>query len=250
MPTLLPLDRFAPVFEPFIGRKIGVVDGEGNVGDRLLYAATRQLLRKFGLRWTTFHPFYDRPDDVDLDCLLLFAGGSMGSDFLPALRIRQAALATGLPCTILPQSFISPEPGPWERVFVRERDSLTHAPGGILVPDVALGYEFPVPPPPVHERIVCLRLNGHSAFPHKRYPKKFDPAAWCYSPEEYIAFAAQYQHLITDRLHLAIVGLGLGRRVTLLPVSYHKNRSMWETWLKDVGCEWAEGPASPAHPLR
>jgi exopolysaccharide biosynthesis predicted pyruvyltransferase EpsI len=244
MPTLLPLDRFAPVFEPFSGRKIGLVDGEGNVGDRLLYAATRQLLRHFGLKWVTFHPFYDRREDFDLDCLLLFAGGSMGSDFMPARAIRKSALATGLPCSILPQSFITADESslPWERVFVRERASLAHSSGGVLVPDVALGYDFPEPPPPEHGRVVCLRLNGHSAFPKKRYPKKFDPAEWCYSPEQYVDFAAQYRHIITDRLHLAIIGLGLGRRVTLLPVAYHKNRSMYETWLKDLGCEWADTP--------
>lgn len=241
---LISLDRFAPVFEPYRGRKIGLVDGEGNVGDRLLYAATRQLMRHFGMKWVTFHPFYDRAEDFDLDCLLLFAGGSMGSDFDPARRIRLAARQTGLPCTILPQSFVSDDEShlPWERMFVRERASMPFAPGAELVPDVALGFDFPEMPPPKKRRAVCLRRNGHAAFSDERYPRKCDPADFCYSPWQYMEWASQYRHIITDRLHLAIVSLGLGRRTTLLPVTYHKNRSMWETWLKDLGCEWADRP--------
>jgi exopolysaccharide biosynthesis predicted pyruvyltransferase EpsI len=52
--------------------------------------------------------------------------------------------------------------------------------------------------------------------------------------------ATQYKRIITDRLHFAISGLILGRETTILPNSYHKNRSMYETWLRDLGCNFAE----------
>jgi hypothetical protein len=237
---LLPLEKFAHVFEPLAGQTVGVVDGWGNVGDLLLYAATRQLLRAFGICWQTFNPLADAAGDMQLDSLLLFAGGSMGSALArPARVIREAALATGLPCIVLPQSFQTPEPLPYTRVYVRERVSLTCCPNGILAPDLALGYDFPSVPAPVQDQGVFLRLHGESCFPARA---KIDPAVFCHSPQEYIAFVAHYQHIVTDRLHLAITALGLKREVTLLPVAYHKNRSMWETWLRDLGCKWAKAP--------
>lgn len=44
---------------------------------------------------------------------------------------------------------------------------------------------------------------------------------------------------MTDRLHFAIAGLHAGRDVTLLANDYHKNKSMHETWLADLGCRFA-----------
>jgi exopolysaccharide biosynthesis predicted pyruvyltransferase EpsI len=55
-----------------------------------------------------------------------------------------------------------------------------------------------------------------------------------------MALAARYRRIITDRLHCAIAGLHAGREVTLLPNNTHKNRSMHETWLADLGCRFAE----------
>jgi exopolysaccharide biosynthesis predicted pyruvyltransferase EpsI len=35
-----------------------------------------------------------------------------------------------------------------------------------------------------------------------------------------------------------VAGLLLDRKVILLPNSYHKNTSMYETWLADLGCDY------------
>jgi hypothetical protein len=35
----------------------------------------------------------------------------------------------------------------------------------------------------------------------------------------------------------------MGCSVTLLPVAYHKNRAMYDEWLKPLGCKWADHPA-------
>jgi hypothetical protein len=53
-----------------------------------------------------------------------------------------------------------------------------------------------------------------------------------------------FEHIVTDRLHFAIAGLMTGRDVSLLPNGYHKNRSMYETWLEDLGCHWLESADS------
>lgn len=44
-----------------------------------------------------------------------------------------------------------------------------------------------------------------------------------------------YEELDTDRCHVAIVGAVLGKRVTLRPVRYHKNGSVWAASLERRG---------------
>jgi exopolysaccharide biosynthesis predicted pyruvyltransferase EpsI len=231
---LLPIDKFADIFNPLAGKHVAVTDGLGNVGDRLIDAATRQLLKDFGLSWNTVNPFCD---PIEADYVLLAGGGSMGA--WRAATHRNAALASGVPCILLPQSFMDEDDTPFHRAYVREVASLQWRPDGILAPDLALGYDFPETDEPLYEQGLFLRCDGHSMFP--AIPK-VDPCAVCHTVNQYLAVAEKYEHIVTDRLHLAIIALGIGRRATLLPVSYHKNRSMWETWLKDLGCEWADRP--------
>lgn len=235
---LLPLNLFDPVFQPLLGKRVGVVDGIGNVGDFLLYTATRQLLRTYGVEFTTVNlAAGDVPSGVD--CLLLFAGGNMG--YPPCTAIRRQAFETGLPLYQLPQSWILYEQWPFEKVFVREAASQQIYPLATLAPDLALGYDFPEPQPNSHTiplGVFC-RNNGHAMFAGQG---SGDPVDVCHSVEDYCQFAAKYKHVVTDRLHFAITAMGMGCSTTLLPVAYHKNRSMWETWLRDLGCEWQDQP--------
>ncbi len=235
---LLPLTHFAPLFTPLLGRRCGLVDGHGNVGDHLIYLATRQLLDAFGVEWIA-----QRPEDRDpVDVLLLFGGGNLGSRYPKELEIRRQALQRGLPAIVLPQSLMGPEPGPFERVYVRERASLRYCPEGILAPELALGYDHATPVAAPHEAFgLFLRADEERRIPP--VPGASDPTCLCKTPAAYLALAARYAHIVTDRLHFAICGLIQRRRVTLLPNSYHKNRSLWETWLRDLGCEWADHPA-------
>ncbi len=238
---LFPLTAFDPIFAPLRGQRVGVVDGFGNVGDRLIYAATRQLLDAFGIEWTV----YSAHERVSVDTVLLFGGGNMGSRYWRDVGVRRqaakAAAERGIPMVVLPQSWISPEPGPFARAYVRERASLQHCPNGILAPDLALGFDYgPQATSPTAEIGLFLRRDPERAIGFQEGEQ--DPARVCRTPAEYLALAGRYSHIITDRLHFAICGLLNRRRVTLLPNSYHKNRSLWETWLTDLGCEWADDP--------
>ncbi|MFV0445602.1 MAG: iron-sulfur cluster assembly scaffold protein, partial [Planctomycetaceae bacterium] len=174
-----------------------------------------------------------------------FGGGNMGSRYMRELEVRrravQDAVARGIPIVVLPQSWMSPEPGPFARAYVRERASLQHCPNGILAPDLALGYDYePRSTGPTKERGLFLRRDSERRVSFQVGEQ--DPARMCRTPAKYLALASRYSHIITDRLHFAICGLLNRRRVTLLPNSYHKNRSLWETWLADLGCEWANDP--------
>lgn len=241
---LLPLSAFDTLFDPLRGQRLGLVDGFGNAGDRLLQRATRQLLTAFGCDWRVVVPAVDCAATVRENCdrLLLPAGGWMGHAV--GRDLRQAAYAYGLPCTVLPQSFMAAESLPADTVvYVREPASRKYCPSARLCPDLALAYDFPEPSPATAPAALFLRTAEPSLFSHLL---RTDPAADCYGPDEYINRVSPYASVTTDRLHLAIIALGLGREATLLPVTYHKNRSMWETWLQQLGCRWADSPAAVA----
>lgn len=236
---LIPIEEFAPIFESLKGLFVGLVDGHGNVGDQLIYRSTRQLLGKFSIPWVC-QSLYHRPLPVDV--LLLFGGGNMGGLYPEEQKLRRAALSRRIPCILLPQSFSGPEPGNYLRMYVRDRESMRHCPQGLLAPDMALGYQpHEELPEPEHSHGLFLRADDEGLF--RDHPgNRGDPAGIAFPPEDYLRLAARYRSITTDRLHFAICGLIAGRTVTLLPNSYHKNRSMWETWLVGLGCQWREHP--------
>jgi len=232
---LLPASAFAHVFEPLVGRRVGYVRPIGNVGDHLIELAMMQLFGEFGVRWATWEP----GTKTSFDVLVFGGGGSMGDLYPVNHAIRTAALATGIPLTILPQSFTAAEDRPFARVYVRERHSQRlYCPGGILAPDLALGLEWPAPAPPTRDFGLLLRRDCER---RGRKPSRWgDPTRICRTPAEYLTLAASYRRIVTDRLHFAIAGLHAGRDVTLVANNYFKNRSMHETWLEPLGCRFAE----------
>ncbi len=231
---LLPLEAFAEVFEPLRGQRIGFVRPWGNVGDELIHAATFQLLDAFGIDWKIIDPV----GCTDVDEIVFGGGGNMGTLYRTNWELRGKILGLRMPITILPQSFTSSEDRPYKRIYVRECASLVFCRHAILAPDLALGllYEHKQTEAKA-ERGVFLRRDPERAggFPWFRR----DPSRLCRTPQEYLNLAAHFEHIITDRLHFAICAMIAGRKATLLPNSYHKNRGMYETWLAGLGCKFA-----------
>lgn len=236
---LLPMKMFAPVFEPLRGKMVGFIRPIGNVGDDLIAMATHQLFDNFAIRWREVTPH----DCADCDELAFGGGGNMGSMYQNNWDLRTRCLETGLPVTILPQSFTTAEEREFHRVYVRERESQKLCPTGILAPDLALGLEYATKTRPRVELGVFLRRDRETAQGSWFRWRRKDPARMCDSAIEYLELAAQHSRIITDRLHFAICGLTVGRQVALLGNSYHKNRSIYETWLKPLGCRFATSPS-------
>jgi len=237
---LLSPDALHHVFAPLVGRCVGYVRPEGNVGDRLIEVALVQLFAIFGIRWRLWRA--DAPQECDgIDLLAFGGGGNMGTRYAGNHAIRGAALATGLPVVILPQSFTDPEHRPFAQVFVRERASLALRPDGVLAPDLALALATETPAAPRRELGVYLRRDqervGRKPFLAR------DPVRVTHDPAAYLRLAARHRRIVTDRLHFAIAGLHAGRDVTLVANDYHKNRSMHETWLAELGCRFAHSAA-------
>lgn len=243
---LLPFSAFGEIFEPFRGRRIGYVRLPGNVGDRLIEAAAFQMMRYFEINFVVTEP----SSSAQVDEWLIAGGGNMGSFYAACQLERRRVLADGRPVSVLPQSFITPEHFRYKRVFVREKASLELRPDALLAPDLALGLMIPwhwksilaierrrLPKP---SEGLWLRQDSEALF--SQLNSLGDPAISCRSPLHYLRLAARYTHVITDRLHFAVASLLCGRKTTLLPNSYHKNRSMYETWLRELGCGWRDAP--------
>jgi len=233
---LLQPDAFASVFEPLVGKRVGYVRPIGNVGDELIEIAMVQLLSEYGIRWSLCD--LEQPDDFDM--LVFAGGGNMGTLYMNNYELRTRAIELGLPLTILPQSFTTAEDRPFHRIYIRERASRRFCPTGMLAPDLALGLAWPSAARPVHDVGVFMRRDGERLGPKPLFNS--DPARLCRTPAEYLALAADHRRIITDRLHFAIAGLHAGRSVTLVANSYHKNRSMYDTWLAQLGCQFVDSP--------
>lgn len=237
--ALLAPDAFAAVFEPFAGRRVGYVRPIGNVGDDLIELAMMQLLDAFGVRWVVVDPA--APPIGQLDVLMFGGGGNMGTRYRNNYDLRSRILALGPPVVVLPQSFTSAEDRGFEQVYVRETASLAFCPTGILAPDLALGLAWPKPAAPTRDRGLFLRRDPERAGRRPWFAR--DPVRWARTPADYLALAARYRRIVTDRLHFAIAGLHAGREVTLVANDYHKNRAMHETWLGHFGCRFAPSVA-------
>lgn len=236
--SLLPLACMAPLFSPLIGKRIGLIHSPttGNAGDRLIEQSAEQLLQRFGIEYEVREP----DDAAGVDVLLLFGGGNFGHPYCAVEAQRRArALASGVPCVLLPQTAYGPEPGGYTAAFARDVVSLGFIPGSVLAPDLALCCtpKRPLPPATVaHGEFYTTAAEGlwKGRGPDIRH--EFS------DPWDYLEFIARHRSIVTDCLHVAICGLIARRRVTLLPTALHKQRSMYDTWLRNLGCHWADSP--------
>lgn len=236
--SLLPLSCFDSIFELICRQTVVYQDVHGNVGDQLIYAATRQLFQRYNITAVTAGD----PRATAAQCVLCCGGGNVGTLYPDCVGLRQLAYRLaeerGLGMIILPQSFSGPEDlPPKTRVFVRERYSLRFCPDATVAPDLSLGFvnQWPLPESS-HDLGIRLRTDwediGHSLC------SLGDSVHEILNPRDYLALAARYENIITDRLHFAIAALIAGRRASLLSNIYRKNRGVYEAWLKDLGCQW------------
>ena len=263
--SLIDLNKFTPIWGPLRGKRIGYVRGEyGNVGDTWQEWSTYLQAKEFGVdlywlgpvrsgRWNwDWEPGDGSWDGIVPDCideLLLFGGGNMGLGGSGSSRLRRIAVNTGLPITCLPNSWRDYEDVPnCRRYFVRERGSLRYRPDAIVAPDMALGFPYDKVYFAPSNRLIAHKglflrcdLEGQFSDTPGNQGAPFDGVSKRDAPG-YLRKAAMYRVIVTDALHFVIAGLYAAAEVYLLPGSYHKNRSMYETWLKDLGCNWADTP--------
>lgn len=240
MTPLLPTTAAVPVFAPLVGRKVGLIfyEGCGNAGDRLIEAATEQLLRRFRIDYQIVRP--DEPGDSQV--LLLSGGGNYGHTncYLEA-ETRKDALATCLPCVLLPQTAYGSESNgiSYEAAFVRDVTSMSHVPNAVLAPDLAFCYQSTmVLLNPVHAVGKFFVAADEGLFKGVGTDPRYDFT----DGQSYLEFVAAHKEIHTDSLHVAVCGLIAGRDVTLYPTMLHKQESVYAAWLRWMGCRWGVTP--------
>jgi exopolysaccharide biosynthesis predicted pyruvyltransferase EpsI len=237
MRQILPYSAYEPIFEKYSGKKAALVQGEGNVGDRLIQQATFQLFSYFGIERVMY----------GADVIFWGGGGNMGEchgkKSQQRYQLSLIAERDKIPFEILPQSWMAPEINVADRVFAREQVSIhRHEPNAIHMPDLALCYipAFDCKFEPTHEICYAMREDEERVKGELLSVPTFDPAHIARTVEEYFRFAIKYKRIVTNRLHFAIIGLILERDVTLTPNSYHKNEAVWTDWLHQYGCKFEE----------
>jgi exopolysaccharide biosynthesis predicted pyruvyltransferase EpsI len=232
---LLPDSAFSEVLETLHGRRWAFFQIPGNVGDLMIEEGTRQLLARNGISMTK----YSGVIPAWAEGLLLSGGGNVGGTWWNCDSVRKShfdeAQKRKLPIVILPQSIYKPKDIPNEAVvFSRETESLKHYPSARLAPDMAFALTCKIQLcNPVRNKGIFLRSDRESILGS---PFGTDPATKVSGWVEYIRLASENEEVLTDRLHFAIGAILSRRKVTLVKNVYHKNQSMWKTWLKHMGC--------------
>lgn len=239
---------FEELFAPLTGKRIGYFPLNGNVGDYLGRQATRGLFDYFEIEFEEVRSWMLDPGGQlpEIEHLVISGGGNMGSSlYRVPFKERRVALRIGLPVTLFPQTFVDNEEdvSGYERVFVREKRSLSLNSRFKLAPDMAMGHGNVPPLDKPAERVgMFLRRDMEARFDD--HPRSLgDPADLCATSEEYLELAGRFRHIVTDRLHFAIAALLQNRAATLLPNSYWKNRAVFDTWLHDFDCRWMDDPS-------
>ncbi len=248
---LLPYSYFDPIFLPLQSKKVHFLPNtHGNVGDDLINDATYQLFAHYQIPLLDFE---------QADTIVFAGGGNFGMKYYyinhrkeyyeKMRRASDKKTAIILPQSMYKSLFDSKKeavPDLVSKFYVRDKKSLEMLPNTILAPDLVLGYRYEgTIKPPTKAKGVFLRTDIEARFADN-YMNDGDPVKMIpQKVQAYFELAMEYEHICTDRLHFAVTSLILGRKTTILPNAYFKNRMMWETWLKDLGCEWADYPPTP-----
>lgn len=86
-----------------------------------------------------------------------------------------------------------------------------------------------------------IRKDGESTtyMPHRSNSVILDPAYYATSFKHWYRLHAHAESILSNRTHSAILGAILGKKVFFYNGVYHKNRSIWEYTLKEMGVVWA-----------
>ncbi len=230
---------FGEVLRCFTAQRIGLVRNPyGNAGDQMIERATLELFRRHALsvRTITKKELENGAFDTKIDVLAGYGGGSIGEFYKggPAVRKMMARVSVARKI-LLPQSAFDPNEdlSAFDIVFARENTSWQILSGKHrdvrLAPDMALSLRLPVPEAALANTYgIFMRRDREST----SNLEGRDPAISITTATDYITAAARFEIVRTNRLHFAIAAALQERNVFLRPGSYHKNRSMFETWLR------------------
>jgi hypothetical protein len=266
------------IFDRHRTRRWFFVAPGGNWGDQLIYRGAEALARRVGLEWAAIDIGEMRGTALGPeDCIYLHGGGGFNSwcsgrvfdTLAEALSNRVALVVQGPQTAEDSPSFLEHRLGPILRArearelvfFAREKVTEANlrrvlgASAGVTISldhDTAFHLSLDEIPGLAGRAESTLARGGYRLNVCREDPESagssfgsltevvLDAAYFARTFEQWIAVHIEARSVTSDRLHSAIVSSLLGRQVTLVPGSYHKNRSVFEHSLRDRGVIWKE----------
>lgn len=232
--------------DPLRDKLVGLVQNPfGNVGDRLIELGVHKLFCHFDIRYRVVARTEIETGKLteQVDVLVCPGGGNVGRRFTGSPSLRRNAAKLKIPMVLFPQTAADDgeDLSCFERVYVREKTSYEMLarlhPHVEMAPDTALVLDVK-PDAAEREHYLALRCDWEATDGLRGTPRT-DPARRVTTAQDYLRLAACYRRITTNRLHFAIAGLLQDRQVHLLSGAYHKNRSMYDTWLHQFpGCKF------------
>jgi exopolysaccharide biosynthesis predicted pyruvyltransferase EpsI len=257
------------LFEQYMSRKFVFVEPGGNYGDYLIYRGAEKLADQIGLRYHSI-PFNEYMfTQVDHEKVIYIHGGGTYNPWwsgtsmwalLKSVQFHKGILIQGPSTVHREKNFLEGGVARYlkdtntEKIyfFTRERASY-EALREVLPSHVELGLDhdtalhltcddLPSATADLSSRTFYAIRNDKESRRVADHSKQlrlwFDPVPSSQSFDEWIQHHACVGEVITNRLHSAIVSTILGKDTTLLPNSYHKNRSVYEFSLAQRGVRW------------
>ncbi|MEP7272001.1 MAG: glycosyltransferase [Acidobacteriota bacterium] len=205
-----------------------LVRGYGNIGDQLIYAGTRALFS--GRR-------YREVSVLELEGITgqlgVVIGGGAWCRAFEGMAIRLPEIEQRFERVIvLPSSFdlesraVSTSLSKTKALaFARERTSYEQI-RGICQAELALDCAFFFDYAPYRKKgrgvLKAFRTDAESSFRYLIPPDNNDISATCRTLDEWLWTIVEHEWVHTDRAHVMIAGIMLGKRVAYRPSNYHK----------------------------
>ncbi len=228
-----PYSLWDPLADVVRGKKVCIIENRNSMGDKFLEYGGQVLLRELGARVVTVGMKDSRIPSCDI---LAWGGGANISGRynrhpVRAAEIRVIAGERGIPFILLPHGIEhwSESLDLFDHVFLRDSTSVAMCPGSVLVPDMALALYGKI-----HQNHIPKTVDGSVFRDDCEKSGEFEECdAWrdMYFLRDFLRACATFRTLKTDFLHTAICSALMGAEVELFAVDWHKNQSMFDTWL-------------------
>jgi len=245
------------------------VEPGGNFGDELIYKGAYKLARWAGLRFTALSHNEYMSASLSKDTVIYIHGSGRFTDMWSLTPIDELKKAlSDMTDTIIvgPSTFqveneavlgimkkiLSKHQN--RQIYIFCREELSRKALEEVVPDgVILELDHDTALNLVAEDLIMRRMPGQYTLFAIREDKEavkiqrpgpcnlwLDPIMNSMNIDKWVEVHYKASEVVTNRLHSAILASILGRKVKLLPNSYHKNRSVWEYSLRSRGVKWME----------
>jgi hypothetical protein len=216
---------------------ITIIRGQGNIGDQLIHAGMRRLLRDFDYKEVGVQQL----DGARGQLAVIMGGGAWCAPYPNLPRYLPRIEKQFERVIIFPSSFDTKVKSVREAlaasralVFAREHVSYKQIRSlcrAELAHDTAFFFDFEPYRQPGHGTLLAFRTD-REALTNSVPPGNLDLSLACESLDEFLWHIARHEQVQTDRAHVMIAAALLGKEVRYAPSSYHKLPALFDSSLR------------------